>query len=262
MPQYRYAQTNIQLFAQLRELGFSAAAMTQLAAADVLARRLASGQYCQAGKPFLAHLVGTASIVAAHGGSAPEVTAALLHAAYDVGDFGSPVMGMTPARRETVRAAAGAETEAIVADFHGIQWKIDTWADILRRLEDIAEEKRSALFIRVANELEELVDDGILYASAPRQRDFVGAVDVCREICRVLNLPALWAEFEESYARCTASSPAVILPEQHYASYFELPATFYRRPWPWLVESACRLARLLLPQSLRRRIRRALSPSL
>ncbi len=99
-----YAQTNIQLYGQLLQCNWSDADLRQVQAAYALAMTIFAGHYRPNHKSFLAHLVGTASILAAHDADATIVAAGLLHSAYSHGEFGDGSRGMTAAKRRTVRA--------------------------------------------------------------------------------------------------------------------------------------------------------------
>src|SRR5262249_52556405 len=81
------AQTNLRPYEELREAGRPAEELLGARRAYDLAARLFAGQYRATGKPFVAHLVGVASIVARLGERQAVVVAALLHAAYDQGAF-------------------------------------------------------------------------------------------------------------------------------------------------------------------------------
>ncbi len=253
MSEFRYAQTNLQLLAQLREAGFSEVERARVAAAYDLASRLFTGQFRCCGKTFLAHLVGTASIVARHGAREPVVAAALLHAAYDDGNFGSVWRRLTKAKRATVRAAAGEEAERLVASYHSLPWRrSEDRPALLRRLGDLQEDERTAVFIRMANELEEVLDGAFLYCGAARQEDMKNAVVACGEICRVLDMPDIGAEIEETYRRYSAAKPAAVLATARNGSYL-LPAAslstrpglrlwaLLRRPWEGFVPKALRI---------------------
>lgn len=74
------AQTHLQLLAQLREAGYPDAARASAAHAYAHAARAAQGLHRGSGKPFVCHLVGTASIVVRCGARIDLVLAALLHA--------------------------------------------------------------------------------------------------------------------------------------------------------------------------------------
>src|SRR5262245_11904038 len=76
---YDIAQTNLQLYNQLLARGWTTNDLHHARAAYELAADLFSGQYRCSGKPFVAHLVGTASVAAAVGLPSELVLAALLH---------------------------------------------------------------------------------------------------------------------------------------------------------------------------------------
>ncbi len=85
---HSYAQTNIQLFNQLRQDGYSDADLILVRNAYELAMVLFTGRFQPSGKSFIAHVVGTASILAWLRLPAPVVAAGLLHNVYENGDFG------------------------------------------------------------------------------------------------------------------------------------------------------------------------------
>jgi hypothetical protein len=129
--------------------------------------RLFSARFRPSGKPFVAHLVGTASILARFGASVTVVTAGLLHAAYDQGDFGSGRNGITEAKRRQVHKGVGAEVEALIAGYTILQWNRSTFSAILGELQNrrpgagrgsIDPSMENILLIRLANDLEDLVD--------------------------------------------------------------------------------------------------------
>src|SRR5215469_10044102 len=74
-----YAQTNIQLYNQLAELGYTAEDARRVHRAYGLAMQLFTGSYRGSGRPFLSHLVGTASVLASVRAPIEVVTAGLLH---------------------------------------------------------------------------------------------------------------------------------------------------------------------------------------
>ena len=254
MAEFRYAQTNLQLFDQLRAAGFTEAERARVSAAYDLAMRLFTGQFRCSGKTFLAHLVGTASILARYGAPEPVVSAALLHAAYDEGDFGSIWPGMTAAKRATVRAAVGEEGEHLVAAYNALSWRAADRPGFLGRLDRLTEAERTAAFMRVANELEELLDGGFLYCSERRQEDMAASIAACGTVCRALDLPEIWAEMEETYGRYRATAPAAANAPRHGA--YRLPAaSLAMRPGLRLWRLIRRPWRALTPGTLRARVR-------
>lgn len=110
MTTHSYAQTNLQLFNQLQTTGYAEADLLCMAKSYELASRLFTGAFRGSGKPFLAHLVGTASIVATLQQPIAVIAAGLLHAAYELGEFGDGSRGMVDWKRSQIQHAVGAET--------------------------------------------------------------------------------------------------------------------------------------------------------
>src|SRR5919106_5061667 len=158
-----YAQTNLQLYTQLRRAGYPDAQLTLVRSGYDLARRLCTASFRGSGKPLLAHLVGTASILASMRQPATVVTAGLLHAAYALGDFGDGRLGMTEPKRDRLRQTVGAEVENLVARYTAFDWNKHTIPSIRERVESLSPIERDVLVIRLANELEDHLDFGVLY---------------------------------------------------------------------------------------------------
>ena len=112
-----YAQTSVQLLMQLEREGYTAAEQDVIRAAYRLAAELFSGQFLGTGRTQIAHVIGTASVLASVRAPAEVVAAALVHNAYDTGDFGDGRHGASRARRRYVRAALGADVEERVYRF-------------------------------------------------------------------------------------------------------------------------------------------------
>src|SRR5207244_4190438 len=118
-----YSQTNIQLYGQLFQADWPDADLRGVQAAYELAMSLFAGHFRPNHKPFLAHLVGTASILATHGADSTSVAAGLLHSAYSHGEFGDGSRGMTSAKRRTVRRAVGDPCESLIARYTSFRWQ-------------------------------------------------------------------------------------------------------------------------------------------
>jgi hypothetical protein len=166
------AQTNLQLYRQLVDQGLAPSNLAAVHRAYDLAASLFAGVYRASGKPFVAHLVGTASLLAAQGAPSRLVTAGLLHSAYLMGSFGDGPPGRTPRRQERLVEAVGGEVEALVSRYATFPWKgahargAGQWPASLGPLD------REVLTLRLANELEELIDFDVLYSEdAERRRD-------------------------------------------------------------------------------------------
>ena len=94
-----YAQTNLQLYAQMLRAAYPETDVDRVRAAYEFALPLFAGAYRGSGKPFIAHLVGTASILVSIRARMPVVVAGLLHAVYASGEFGNGWRGDRDSRR-------------------------------------------------------------------------------------------------------------------------------------------------------------------
>jgi (p)ppGpp synthase/HD superfamily hydrolase len=79
------AQTHLQFCRQMQDAEYSTQDLVLVDRAYRLAMQLFAGHYRPNNKPFIAHLVGTASILAAVHQPAFVVAAGLLHSAYWLG---------------------------------------------------------------------------------------------------------------------------------------------------------------------------------
>lgn len=159
------AQTNLQLYNQLLRLDYSHRDLGELCATYDLARELFSGLFRPSGKTFIAHLVGTASILAECLVDIDVVKAGLMHAAYAGGDFGDGAKGVSDIKRDQLVTAIGGRTEEIVHAYTQYQWPPSDIDDF--RLLASAEDPviREAVLLRLANELEEYTDLGVCYCN-------------------------------------------------------------------------------------------------
>jgi hypothetical protein len=160
---FPYAQTNLQLYRQLAAEGYDAADVETVGRAHEVGLRLFPGTYRGSGKPFLAHLVGTASVLVSLRARVPVVVTGLLHAVYTHGEFGNGWPGMTDVRRAKIRSEVGEEIEDLIARYTRLTWKRSTIPRIRAGLDGMGPVERDVLLVRLANELEDHLDLGILY---------------------------------------------------------------------------------------------------
>jgi (p)ppGpp synthase/HD superfamily hydrolase len=202
---YRFAQTNIQLFNQMYDLGYDEQEIAAVKKSYELAMTLFTGRFRGSGKTFIAHLVGTASILTSVR-SAPRIIAAgLLHAAYDSGDFGDNKQGLSSAKQDYVRAAVGPEVEEYVARYNELRWNQQVAQSICVQLDSLSQFERDVVLIRLANELEDYLDLGILFCGV-KKRDQAGyfnsGENILCNIAQKLGFPELaevWkSEFEKT----------------------------------------------------------------
>jgi HD domain len=158
------AQTNIQLYNQLRGRGLPAEELVLVHRAYELLTTLYAGYYQGDGKPFVAHGVGVASILADLDQPAEIVAMGLLHGVYENADFGDGGDGgVTPFRRRLLREAVGGEVEELVLRFTELRLGPDTIDRDIRSLADLDETGRRLQLVAVVDHLEKYVDLGVLY---------------------------------------------------------------------------------------------------
>jgi hypothetical protein len=158
------AQTNIQLYNQLRERGASVEELVLARRAYELGAELWSGYYQGDGKPFVAHTVGVASLVAELDQPIEFVAVGLVHNVYANGDFGEGISNkVTPARRRVVREALGERIEQLLVRFRDLRIRPDTLERIRADLARLDESDRRLLIVDLADYLEMYVDHGAFY---------------------------------------------------------------------------------------------------
>src|SRR3989442_8242527 len=111
---HSFAQTNILLINQLRGDGYLPAEIGKVVTCYELAMRLFTGLFRASGKTFIAHLVGTASILGTLRASSSIVAAGLTLPPYSLGGLRDGQKKMTNPKREWVRIMGGDEDEGDV----------------------------------------------------------------------------------------------------------------------------------------------------
>jgi (p)ppGpp synthase/HD superfamily hydrolase len=222
----RYAQTNLQLYAQLRGRGCSEDQLLCARRAYEVAVSLFTGQFRPNGKPFLAHLVGTASILATHGAPIPVVAAGLLHAAYLQGEFGDGRATIIAARRRKLCQAVGDEVEKIIAGYTWFAWNDQALIAMQDNLDMLIPEQRDLVLIRLANALEDHLDLGMLYSGKRYRPD---RFSLLVAVADQLGYRELAQDLAVVYADHEAGSIPDVLRVGHTSSYTVAPASHRRR---------------------------------
>lgn len=250
---HAYAQTNIQLYRQLGELGYPPTDLAAVARAYELAMRLLAGVYRGSGKPFVAHLVGTASILASLRARTPVVAAGLLHAAYTHGEFGNGWRGMSPAKRGETRRAVGEEIEGLVAQYTELRWHEGTIGAIRDRMDSMTQAEKDVLLIRLANELEDHLDLGVLYlVDAESRRQYMRVhLGSCAEMAERLGAPELAAALTATFDDVEKAEVPGSLRRPADGSFLVPPASHRTRLRVAVSHLMDRLRRRYLPSSRR-----------
>lgn len=226
-----YAQTNLQLYAQLLKLKWSERELLCIRKAYDLAVQLFSGHFRGNGKPFLAHLVGTTSILAAHGAQKQIVAAGLLHAVYLQGEFGDGKVGITNPRRSKIIGTVGSEVGKLIAEYTNYAWNYRTIIAILNHIDALSDKQKDLVLMRLANDLEDHLDLGMLYSG---KRDRIDKyqrthLSTIAKIADELGYRELAQEIAEVYnEQNTAKIPEVLI-SKHTVSYSVAPASHRKR---------------------------------
>ncbi len=241
---HSYAQTNIQLFNQLHREGYGPAELETVVGAHELATTLMTGQFRASGKTFIAHLVGTASILGSVHAACPMVAAALLHAAYSAGDFGDDRLGPSDAKRGQVGSAVGEEVEDYVWRYHNLPWDDQTIRTVADGLDGMTAIERGVVLMRLANELEDFLDLGMLYCGDQKRGWTSGSrrSQLMTGMARALGFPGLADELQRTFDETsTAALPPELSRRNARNASFLLPPRSYQRLKDFL---AARLASL------------------
>ena len=158
-----FAQTVLQLASHMRSLGYPVWNIEAVLAAYHVAALLFDGIYRANGKTFVAHAVGTASVLAAYGAPATVIVAGLLHAAYPLGRFPANVGGTLAGTRRWLSHRIGHRAEAQVFEYFRLDFEttraavLETDPDELRLL------LAYAVLLQMANSVDEHLDGGLLF---------------------------------------------------------------------------------------------------
>lgn len=232
---FEFAQTNLQLRRQMAAQDYSSDAVARVDEAYRLAACLFSAQYRNTGKPFIAHLVGTASILASHAASTDSLVAGLLHAAYMTGDFGfHPGQRGSSRQRAWLRERIGNAAEERIASYDRLRWNAQTLADISQRYNSLDTLTREVLQVRLANTYEDFMDGAMcrkvpgkaaMYCNASVQENLLTLAHQAEWPQLQALLRAAFQEFNQAQVPMTASSNQSFLP-------LHLPPSARRRLLP------------------------------
>lgn len=192
-----YAQTNLQLFNQLCRKGYSRTELKLIFNAYHLATKLFTGWFRSSGKTVLAHLVGTASILSSRNVSVNLVAAGLLHAAYSSSSNlrVKKHKGISSYQQQQLLQVVGSEVEQYVARYTQFKWNANRISWVHKSLDDLEPIDRDVLLIRLANELEEHLDLGLLYCTKAKQNKYSNHnSQLIVEIAEKLGFPSLGTE--------------------------------------------------------------------
>jgi len=182
-----YAQTIIQLFLELKEKGYSEEAVRQVSDAYQLNRQYLAGFFRPSGKTFIAHLVGVASILCRLKVPIELLLAGFLHSIYMHGDF-----------RKSREEISDKKTESLVAGYSRLKWNRITIPQYQNQIPTLNEKEKNILLLRLANELEDHLNHGILFCvnAEERRERFFELNSHFTQMASSLNQPFLAQELQ------------------------------------------------------------------
>ena len=245
----RYAQTNIQLFDQLYNEGYSKTELHLVCKAYELAMHLFTGYYSRSGRPQIAHVVGTASILGSVRSAAEVVAAGLIHNVYQNGDFGDGRRGVSDPKRKQIRHAVGEKVEEYVYRFPALQLTAKTIVAIYKNLDALNPIERQVLLIQLADWLDHHLNLGQLYYSGGIEKYYQymnHGGHLMEKIAEKLGFPTLATDLES-----IRTEP--LLPEIYGELVSQLGKNRQRVIVP---KSCCRRPWLILRQGLVRGVHR------
>jgi (p)ppGpp synthase/HD superfamily hydrolase len=247
---HSFAQTNLQLFNQLSELNYADDDIRLADQAYRIAVCLFPGAFRPSGKPFLSHLIGTASILAWLRSPIRIIITGLLHAAYSHGEFGSGWVGVSDTKREQMREAIGAEVEELISAYTNFKWNSGTISTLRERFESLSFTDRQVLLVRLANELEDHLDLGVSYCEDfERRLHYIrSSLFLCVDLAAKLGCSELAKALERQINDILEASIRPAVHTDHKESYRVMPFT----------RSAWRNSRLLYIAAQRFNFRRSL----
>lgn len=216
---YIYAQTNLQLYNQLRVAKYSEQALLTVQEGYKLILELFSNRYRANGKSFISHLVGTASILVSQQAPLEVIVAGLLHAVYAQGDFGDRKSGITPSRQAYITQAVSPEIEALIANYTTLPWHAQTLIDLKNRATTLTLQEQRVVLIRLANELEDYLDLGMLYCRKDNQIRKGITPELMVEFAQICGYSSLASQLETIYQQTAQTQIPLSLCQAKESSY-------------------------------------------
>ncbi len=194
-----YAQTNVQLFNQLKREGYSATELGCILYTYEFSVHVFTGCFQPSGNVFLSHLVRTASILSSLHAPAEVVAAGLIHSIYAKGDLGFVNKGISDAKRKQVRRAVGERVEEYVALYRSLRWNTQTIPALYGRIDALDQIDKNLILMKLANELEHHLDLELLYYRNTERQRLIRYGDLMIQMAEKLGFPTLAANLAKVF---------------------------------------------------------------
>lgn len=201
MPSPERAQSSLQLLLHFQRSGASSRELCVLRDAYLLTMQLNSGLVTGGGKPTITHCVGAASLAFHYGAPFDVMTAAILHDAYLVGDWGRLRRGLGEENRAEVRAIIGDHAESLVHGFALLPTRTDGIAALASRPEPYTETERNVVRVKMLELLDHLLDLGSVLFFRNTAKVRAHFVEQGEHLCRLAErceLPGLRDDIAEA----------------------------------------------------------------
>ena len=134
--------------------------------------------------------------------------------------------------RAALAEAVGADTEDLVVRYHRLAWTTDTIAGLRARLDALSGAERAVTLMRLANDVDDHLDLGVLYcADAERRLREMRARRVpCVAMAEALGGPELRDALAAAYADVERADLPAMLRRTDGSSYRLPPASHQTRP--------------------------------
>jgi GT2 family glycosyltransferase len=205
MQKQEHRETRSGLMDLALERGYREAELATLASSYRIAQALVDGGYRPCGRPFIDHLVGTASVLVRYGFQADVVAAGLLHAAYThaprgVGSRAAEAIGEILGGRDSAletRVRAYTQREST----HGDAPSIELARASLLDAEVVA--------MVAANEIDLHLSGELRYSG---RTDIVGPtrLDEIRQVCSILGVSGMFETLRQARANLEPVPPALM----------------------------------------------------
>jgi (p)ppGpp synthase/HD superfamily hydrolase len=176
-------QTNTALYCQLHASGHGAEDLVRAQHAYRVSCKLFNGRYRKTERAFICHAVGAASSMAHFDRRIDLILAAMLHAAYDSGQYPDGRFGPTENHRRWLAKQVGESVEQIVAAYNRFEFNAGEPEALAER--PIPVEARDLYLIALVHEVDDMADCGL--ALSPKYgRSIAARVAACVKLAREL----------------------------------------------------------------------------
>lgn len=222
----KLAHTHIQLINQLSEAGYSTQDLHLIFNAYQYCIELCDGfQPC--GKPFITHLIRTASILVELKQGISLIAAGLLHSVYEFGDFGDGSRSLELWKRNKVEQRVGEDVENYIYQYNLLRWNEDNITFIYHNFKNLEPVEKDVIIMRLSNELEQSLDLEPLYRSDRERKiqQIQNRKAVLVDMAKRLGYPTLSTQFDLTFTQILSVEASGINIHLNNSNFFSQMST-------------------------------------